>query len=101
MAKSQFSTLAKLARHYGIFEHMFEKKEFMPTVGMSVTFGETDHVHYGNFLTPSQVWNRQVNRLVYKFIITIIIITFTHFRCNSNNYLHAVLNLFLFSYVFC
>ncbi|XP_029204256.2 39S ribosomal protein L38, mitochondrial-like [Acropora millepora] len=54
MAKSQSTTLAKLARHYGIFEHMFEKKEFMPTVGMSVTFGETDHVHYGNFLTPSQ-----------------------------------------------
>jgi len=22
---------------------------------MSVTFGETDHVHNGNFLTPSQV----------------------------------------------
>ena len=61
MTKSQSTTLAKLARHYGIFEHMFEKKEFMPTVGMSVTFGETDHVHYGNFLTPSQVWNRPVN----------------------------------------
>ena len=72
MAKSQFSTLAKLARHYGIFEHMFEKKEFMPTIGMSVTFGETDHVHYGNFLTPSQVWNRQVKREVCKCIITIL-----------------------------
>ena len=55
MAKSEFSTLAKLARHYEIFEHLFQKKEFMPTVGLSVTFEEKYQVHYGNFLTPSQV----------------------------------------------
>jgi len=33
---------------------MFNREEFTPTVRMSVTFGETDHVHNGNFLTPSQ-----------------------------------------------
>ena len=55
MSKSEFSTTAKLARHYDIFEHMFKGEEFTPTVRMSVTFGETDHVHNGNFLTPSQV----------------------------------------------
>ncbi|XP_068696683.1 large ribosomal subunit protein mL38-like [Montipora foliosa] len=54
MAKSEFSTLAKLARHYEIFEHVFQKKEFTPTVGLSVTFEEKHQVHYGNFLTPSQ-----------------------------------------------
>lgn len=54
MAKNEFSTTTKLARHYGIFKHMFQK-EFTPSVRMLVTFGETDQVHYGNFLTPSQV----------------------------------------------
>lgn len=55
MAKNEFSTTTKLAKHYGIFEHMFQKKEFIPSVRMSVKFGNTDQVHYGNFLTPSQV----------------------------------------------
>lgn len=55
MAKNEFSTTTKLAKHYGIFEHMFQKKEFVSSVRMSVKFGNTDQVHYGNFLTPSQV----------------------------------------------
>ena len=55
MAKKEFSTTTKLARHYGIYEHMF-KQEFTPSVRMLVKFGETDQVHFGNFLTPSQVW---------------------------------------------
>lgn len=55
MSKSEFSITTKLARHYDIFEHMFNREEFTPTVRMSVTFGEIDHVHNGNFLTPSQV----------------------------------------------
>ena len=55
MSKSEFSTTTKLARHYDIFEHIFNGEEFTPTVRMSVTFGEKDHVHNGNFLTPSQV----------------------------------------------
>ena len=55
MAKNEFSTTTKLARHYGIYEHMF-KQEFTPLVRMLVKFGETDQVHFGNFLTPSQVW---------------------------------------------
>lgn len=55
MLKSEFSITTKLARHYDIFEHMFNGEEFTPTVRMSVTFGETDNVHNGNFLTPSQV----------------------------------------------
>lgn len=54
MAKNEFSTTTKLAKHYGIFEHMFQKKEFVSSVRMSVKFGNTDQVHYGNFLTPSQ-----------------------------------------------
>ena len=55
-AKNEFSTTAKLARHYGIYEHMFNQQEFTPSVRMLVKFGETDQVHFGNFLTPSQVW---------------------------------------------
>ena len=55
MAKNEFSTTTKLARHYGIYEHMF-KQEFTPSVRMLVKFGETDQVHFGNFLTPLQVW---------------------------------------------
>ena len=55
LARSEFSTTTKLARHYDIFEHMFNGEEFKTTVGMSVTFGETDHVLNGNFLTPYQV----------------------------------------------
>lgn len=55
MSKREFSLVTKLARHYDIFEHMFNGEEFTPTVRMSVTFGETDYVHNGNFLTPSQV----------------------------------------------
>ena len=55
MSKGEFPTTAKLARHYDIFEHMFNGNEFTPTVRMSVTFGDTGHVHNGNFLTPSQV----------------------------------------------
>lgn len=55
MAKNEFSTTTKLARHYGIFEHMFEQNEFTPSVRIIVKFGESDQVHYGNFLTPSQV----------------------------------------------
>lgn len=55
MAKNEFSTTTKLARHYGIYEHMF-KQEFTPSVRMLVKFGETDQVHFGNFLTSSQVW---------------------------------------------
>lgn len=55
MLKSEFSITTKLARHYDIFEHMFNGEEFTSTVRMSVTFGETDNVHNGNFLTPSQV----------------------------------------------
>ena len=55
MSKGEFSTTAKLARNYDIFEHMFNGNEFTPTVRMSVTFGDTGHVHNGNFLMPSQV----------------------------------------------
>ena len=54
MAKNEFSTTTKLARHYGIYEHTF-KQEFTPSVRMLVKFGETDQVRFGNFLTPSQV----------------------------------------------
>ncbi|KAJ7337307.1 39S ribosomal protein L38, mitochondrial [Desmophyllum pertusum] len=54
LARSEFSTTTKLARHYDIFEHMFNGEEFKITVGMSVAFGETDHVLNGNFLTPYQ-----------------------------------------------
>jgi len=54
MAKYEFSTTTKLARHCSIFEHMFQGNEFIPSVRMLVTFGQTDQVHYGNFLTPSQ-----------------------------------------------
>ena len=56
MAKNELSTTTKLARHYGIYEHMFKQQEFTPSVRMLVKFGETDQVHFGNFLTPSQVW---------------------------------------------
>lgn len=57
MAKNEFSMTKKLARHYDIFEHMFNGEEFTPTVRMSVTFDNTDHVLNGNFLTPSQVYS--------------------------------------------
>ncbi|XP_027035548.1 39S ribosomal protein L38, mitochondrial-like [Pocillopora damicornis] len=53
-SKNEFSTTTKLARHYGIFKHIFNGEEFTATTRMSVTFGETDHVIHGNFLTPSQ-----------------------------------------------
>lgn len=56
MAKNEFSTTTKLARHYGIYEHMF-KQEFTPSVRMLVKFGETDQVHFGNFLTPLQAFH--------------------------------------------
>lgn len=54
MAKNELITTTNLARHYGIFEHMFQGKEFTPSVRMRVKFGETDQVHYGNFLLSSQ-----------------------------------------------
>ena len=55
ISKSEFSITTKFARHYDIFKHMFNGEEFTPKVRMSVTFGETGHVHNGNFLMPSQV----------------------------------------------
>ena len=65
MAKYEFSTTTKLARHYGIFENMFQGNEFIPSVRMLVTFGQTDQVHYGNFLTPSQVCLYQLNVILF------------------------------------
>lgn len=53
-AKNELSTTTKLARHYDIFKHIFNGEEFTAKTRMSVTFGETDHVIYGNFLRPSQ-----------------------------------------------
>ena len=60
MAKNELITTTNLARHYSIFEHMFQGKEFTPSVRMRVKFGETDQVHYGNFLLSSQVWGTLV-----------------------------------------
>ena len=75
MSKSEFSITTKLARHYDIFEHMFNGEEFTPIVRMSVAFGETDYVRNGNFLTPSQV--RVINNYLVSVSMKKLIIFFS------------------------
>ena len=56
LAKEGFKHIHKLAKHYGIFEHIFGGMEFIPTKMMGIDYGQNDHhVHWGNFITPSQV----------------------------------------------
>ena len=54
-AKHGAEDTRKLARHYGIYEHMFGGTEFTPSVEMRVCYGEECEVHKGNVITPTQV----------------------------------------------
>ena len=49
------ATTQNLARHYGIFEHVFGGMEFVPQSNLKVSFGSGCEVHCGNLLTPTQV----------------------------------------------
>ena len=54
-AKHGAEDTVKLARHYGVYEHVFGGMEFSPSVEMRVSFGEDCEVYRGNFIRPTQV----------------------------------------------
>ncbi|XP_031556350.1 39S ribosomal protein L38, mitochondrial-like isoform X2 [Actinia tenebrosa] len=54
LAKGLQST-RNLAKHYGIFEHIFAGLEFKPTVLMKIIYEQgNQEVKWGNFVSPSQ-----------------------------------------------
>ncbi|EDO33819.1 predicted protein, partial [Nematostella vectensis] len=48
------SHIRSLAKHSGIFDHVFDGEEFSPCVNLDIRYESGAKVHHGNFLTPSQ-----------------------------------------------